>query len=183
MRRFRKWIVLTGVIVIGIVVTVALLGPDPRTAESRAFERRVREWKPASLHVLSDKTLLASDVDLSGDWGLSSVYTSAGITFVPRSGNEFDVHFSTSSCTGQCEWSRTATFVNGTITLDRAVAVYAGEAFHTLYAIRIEGGECLLADPYVPAFEEQLRRDSGNLDWCVFKRPGDQAPADNAVEP
>ena len=185
MQRFRMPTLSEGIVILGIVVVLgALVSPSSHTLTRWELERRVRDWKPAPLKMLGNAELLASDIDLSGDWNWKLAHSSAGITFAPRSGDEFEVHFWTGGCLGGCDWSRTATFAKGVITLDRAVAQNDRRAFNMLYAIRVEDTDYLLAEPDVPRFEEEFRREAGNCSWYVFKRGSNRitqhAPADPA---
>jgi hypothetical protein len=185
MPRFQKPTLIEGFVIVCIIVVLALLllSPDTQSVTRRQLELRVRDWKPAPLDLLSDSELLAGDIDLSGDWSTRLAHSGSSITFERRSDEDFNVHFSTGGCQGGCEWSRTAAFVEGVITMDRAVAPYDRRAFNTLYAIRIDGTDYLLAEPDVLRFEEERRRAVGNWGWYVFKRGSNRIPQEAPAEP
>jgi hypothetical protein len=128
---------------------------------------------------LDDVALIATDINIAGDWLERGRHHSTSFSFSPLASGSFDAQFKTHGCSGGAAFSRQATWRAGTIRLDRAVADILGRTYDTLYAMRLDGTEYLLPSACVENFEQELA--SGNLDWS-FGPLQRQSTADGAKE-
>jgi len=153
-------------------VTVFLIGgiltPSPQDAAERAIERRAALWERGEVPVLSDASLIAGDAVLHGEWRREGRRERHVYHFSGRADGTFGVYFTTNNH-GTCDFSRTATFSEGVINLDKAVAHAMGEAYDTLYAVRIDGADYLIPAPHVENFERELAAEDGGWRRFVFK--------------
>jgi hypothetical protein len=160
---------LTIAAVLAGLAALAFLG-DSATATRRELERRARTWTKGPLATLSDPSLLAPDVDLSGQWVNRGRRSHAFFRFTERAPGSFDVLFSTGGCLGRCELTRTAEFKEGVLTLDGAVAEYAPRTYDTLYVIRLNAREYLLPAVSVAEFECELAAATDRWKQYLFTR-------------
>lgn len=171
MRLRRPTIVesLTMVAVLGILTSLIFV-PDSATSTRRSLERRARDWKRSSVPTVTDRSLIATDIALSGEWTTRRRLNHTAFTFVERTDGKYDVQFSTGGCLGGCKLSRVGTLSEGVLVLDRAVAEYVPRTYDTLYAIRIDDIEYLLPADSVRDFERAIASGSGDWRWYVHSR-------------
>jgi len=183
MRFHRPTIVesITIVAVLAILVCLIVV-PDSATATRRSLERRARNWKPSLVPNLSDRSLIATDISLSGEWATRRRLSHTAFTFAKRPDGQYGVQFSTGGCLGGCELTRIATFSDGAIMLDGAVAEYVPRTYDTIYAIRIDNDEYLLPAESVPDFERDLASGSDDWKWYVHKRGKESNEQNDARE-
>ncbi len=174
MRLHRQTIVesLTMVAVLAILAGFIFI-PDSATSTRRSLERRARNWKPSVDPIITDRSLIATDIALNGESTTRHRLNHTAFTFVKRKDGKYDVQFSTGGCLGGCELTRIAEFSHGVIILDGAVAEYVPRTYDTLYAIRIDNDEYLLPAESLPDFERDLASGSDDWKWYVHARGGE----------
>lgn len=160
---------LTSVAVMAILASLVLI-PDSATSTRRSLERRARNWKASNVPTITDRSLIATDIALNGEWTTRRRFNHTAFTFVKRTDGRYDVQFSTGGCFGGCKLSRIGTLSEGVIVLDGAVAEYLPRTYDTLFAIRIESVDYLLPAESVQHFEEAIASGSEDWRWYVHTR-------------
>ena len=161
-----------------ILAVIAILAgviffPDSATATRRDIERRARDWKPKIAPILIDRSLIDTEIFLTGQWQTRRGLSVTEFTFEPRSDGRYDVRFRTGGCGGGCELSRTATLTDGVISLNGAVVEYSRKTYDTMYAIRVGTDEYLLPAENLVDFERELASGTSDWKWDVHcKLPG-----------
>lgn len=183
MRRFRRPTILEMCVLIAITgMLAALLSDDSATATRRSLKRRARNWKPSHVPSLSDRSLIAADLSLSGEWTTRGRLSGSTFLFAQRPDGAYDAQFSTGGCFGGCELTRIARFSEGAIRLDGAVAEYVPRTYDALYAVRIENVEYLLPAESVPEFERDLASRSDAWQRHVYARAEESSEPVDARE-
>lgn len=162
-----EWITLGSIAAIFVAFVVI---PDSNTATRRSLERLAAEWQPTRPTELPDHSILASEIDLSGQWARGGLLARSHLSFTARPDSSYDLQFDTGGCGGSCELARVATCLGGVVALDAAVAEYSGSVYSTLYAIRIQDREYLLPAESVLEFETKLVEGDANWQWYLFSR-------------
>ena len=81
------------------------------------------------------------------------------MTIQRRDEVSYRVEFFTSGCLRRWALERTATYWDGVLTLNRPVREYASKTYDRLYAVRINGEECLLPACSVGQIQNELDGD------------------------
>ncbi|MCL4205059.1 MAG: hypothetical protein KJ000_21470 [Pirellulaceae bacterium] len=172
MKRLRRPTVVEWITIVGVsaILAAVLLIPDTATSTRRQIERRARDFEAGSVDRLTDESILAADADIAGRWIRWHRLNRSTLFFLPRPDGRFDVRFATAGCGGGCEFVRIASFANGVIRLDGAIAEYGPRTFDTLHPIRVDGAEYLLPAHGLAEFEEKLRSDGDGWQWYPYRR-------------
>ena len=152
------------------IIVAFMVIPDSSTATRRRLERLATDWQPTSPRELADRSILAAEIDLSGEWSRGGRLAKSQLSFTARSDSSYDLQFNTGGCGGSCELARVATCSGGVITLDAAVAEYSDRVYTTLYAIRLEDREYLLPAESVLEFETRLAESDAQWQWLLFSQ-------------
>jgi hypothetical protein len=172
MKRLRcptvvEWVTIAGV---AAILAAVLVIPDTATSTRRQIERRARDFKAASVARLTDESILAADAVIAGSWIRRHRLNRSTFVFTPRPDGRLDVRFATGGCLGGCEFVRIASFANGVISLDGAIAEYLPRTYDTLYVIRVDGAEYLLPAQGLAEFEQKLRSEGDGWQWYLYRR-------------
>jgi len=178
--RFHRPTIVESITIVAVLAMIVV--PDSATATRRSLERRAHNWKPSLVPNLSDRSLIATDISLSGEWTTRRRLNHTAFTFSKRPDGKYDVQFSTGGCLGGCELTRIATLSDGAIILDGAVAEYVPRTYDTLYAIRIDNDEYLLPAENVPDFERDLASGTDDWKWYVHARGKESNEQNDARE-
>ncbi len=183
--QLRRLTIVESLTVIAVLAVLAgfILIPDSATSTRRSLERRARTWNSSNAYILTDLSLIPTDVDLNGEWATRRRLNHTTFKFSKRADGKYDVQFTTGGCLGGCELMRTAECSEGTIVLDGAVAEYMPRTYNTLYAIRIDDAEYLLPADNLSDFERALASGSGNWKWYVHSRLKESNEPSHATEP
>ena len=157
------------VAVLGMLAALIFV-PDSAASTRRSLERRARNWRPSGIPTVPDRSLIATDIALSGTWTTRRRLTYTEFTFVRRRDGRYDVQFSTGGCLGGCRLSRVGTLSEGVLVLNGAVAEYGLRTYDTLYTVRIGGVDCLLPAENVRDFERAMAAGSDDWRWYVHSR-------------
>lgn len=172
---------------LAIVVSLLIVAgffyvPDFATSTRLSLEGRARDWKPSGIPAVPDSSMIATEIDLNGEWTTRRRLNHAAFAFAERTDGKYDVQFSTGGCCGGCNLSRVGTFIDGVLVLDGAVAEYLPRTYDTLYAIRIDDAEYLLPAESVPNFERAIASGSDDWKWYVHSRQGNSNEPSDASE-
>jgi hypothetical protein len=172
MRRFKRPSIIESAVLLAVAVLLSALIfiPDSGTAKRREIERRAHDWVPGLISAPSEGDLIATGVDLSGEWTNEGPYTHTSFRFSNRRDVHYDAAISTGGCLGGCDFSRSATMYDGLIRLNSAVAEYDVRTYDTLFAIRVGENHYLLPADSVPDFERSFVSESDDWIAYVFRR-------------
>ncbi len=178
MRYVRRQTLAEIVAVLGIVAVLCAIVfiPDSATSTRWHLERRAREYRAKSVDAPADPSLLATDIDLAGEWINDGLRTYSSFVFTKRGPGQYGVQFTTHGCLGGCKLSRMASLSDGIISLDGAVAEYVPRTYNTLYAIRVDNLIYLVPADGIREFERS--RASGSDKWrrYAFSRHATKEP-------
>ena len=179
-RRFTvvEWLTIFGV----LVILGGLLLPDSATTTRWSLEKRARNFAATPAATLTDDSIIATDVNITGTWTCRHRMNWSSYAFTARPDGKFNADFRTGGCLGGCELQRTARFDRGAIRLDAAVAEYLPRTYNTLYSIRIADTVYLLPAEWLPDFERELDSDSDRWQWYVYRRGNDANEPKNAPQ-
>lgn len=113
--------------------------------QAQYIEKKLAAWSPGikDKQVPPDK-IRDRSVDIEGDWIGRTGMDSAKMSIKRRSGDGYEVRFSTSGCLSRWQLKRTGTYQDGVLVLNRPVQEYCPITFQTLYAIHVDGKNYLL---------------------------------------
>ena len=170
--RVRRPTIVECITMIAVLAILAglIFIPDSATATRRDIERRARDWKPTVAPFLNDRSLIDTEVSLTGQWQTPRRLSHTEFTFEPRTDGRYNVRFRTGGCGGGCELSRTATLTDGVIVFDGAVVEYSRKTYDTMVAMRLDNVQYLLPAESVADFERELASGSGDWKWYVHTR-------------
>ncbi len=160
---------ITTIAVIAVLAGLIFI-PDSATATRRDMERHARDWKPTVVPLLNDRSLIDTEILLTGQWHTPRPLSHTEFTFDPRTDGRYNVRFRASGCGGGCELLRTATLIDGVIVFDGAVVEYSRKTYDTLVAIRVDTDEYLLPAENVVDFERELASGTSDWKWYVHSR-------------
>lgn len=124
---------------------------------SKLAEEELADWKPESecptkLH----ESLLDNALDPAGRWVNNCVHDAGNtLTLVRTAEGEYEVIFRTSGGLLSWQLSRTATYRDGVLTLNRPVQEYAPWIYQRLYPARIDGNQYLIPSHGVPEVHKE----------------------------
>jgi hypothetical protein len=127
-----------------------------RNESTRQMEARLKNWQAPEGLQLPPDSIRISSVALEGSWLGRTGMDSARMNITRREDDTFDVEFVAGGCLGRWQLSRTATYSDGILELDRPVQEYCPITFKRLYTIRVDGTELLLPETNVAALMEGL---------------------------
>ncbi len=170
--RVRRPTIVECITTIAVVAILACLIfiPDSGTATRRDMERRARDRKLTVAPFLNDRSLIDTEISLTGQWRTTRRLSHTEFTFIPRTDGRYDVRFRAGGCGGGCELSRTATITDGVILFDGAVVEYSRKTYDTIYAVRVDADEYLLPAENVVDFERELASGTSDWKWYVHSR-------------
>ena len=172
MRFLQKPTIAEAITIVGVaaVLTALILMPDSATSTRWELERRARDRKETTIPGPADSSMIASNVDLAGEWINEHRLTRSSFVFTKRSQQQYDAQFATSGCLGGGRFPRVASVNDGVVTLDEAVAEYMPSTYNTLYAFRVGEADYLVPADGIREFERLLASGSDGWKWYVFSR-------------
>lgn len=120
---------------------------------------------------------LVLNIDLEGDWEMSTGFTSTTIHFKKNGKNQYKIFLETSGCLEDFQLERTATFDNGIIVLDKPVEHYEPLIYRKLYVVFNQGNEYLIPSQNLEKWE-MSGKDSNYFNYGTVFRRGNEDKED-----
>jgi prepilin-type N-terminal cleavage/methylation domain-containing protein len=164
---------------IGLFVPAMMRPPQPPPPKTDA-DLDFNSWdSQGESRVRPPADIVVKDVAIAGEWFGRGTYVSLGIEKAPA--EKWTVRFRSGTRCGlgpSILLTRTATYKDGVLLLDRPVQTLAGETFQRVYKVRIRGKEYLVPSANVKALREVLNGTDSHCDpeWKFLAQYKQQEP-------
>jgi len=140
------------------------------------MEAKLAEWKPdpatEALTPITRKMLmdvLHPQTDIEGDWLMSFGRDGSSLAIRKKENGPYTVYSATGGCLDDWELTRTGTYCDGVLSLNKPVEEYCGWTYMTLYAVSVYGEECLVPQPGILHLPIDHPKDA-QVDWMESVR-------------